>query len=74
MPYFHAKVVDHGIPAATQAAFIAAMRAFFALPSAAKREVKRTVANCRGFSDDELTKQRQDLKVDDLENLPLDQF
>jgi hypothetical protein len=39
-----------------------AMRAFFALPLAARRAIERTAANSWGFYDRELTKNTRDWK------------
>lgn len=58
--FFH--VINHGIPDEVVANFEAATRAFFALPREAKRAVKRTAANSRGYADDEFTKRTRDLK------------
>ncbi len=55
-------VVNHGVPGPTTASLLDAMKRFFAQPAEQKRAVKRTAANSRGFADDELTKQRLDMK------------
>jgi isopenicillin N synthase-like dioxygenase len=56
------QVVNHGVDPEVIAAFEAQSRAFFALPLATKRAMKRQAGNARGFFDDELTKQRRDWK------------
>ncbi len=57
---FH--LVGHGVSPATQAEALAQMRAFFALPVAAKRAIERTETNPWGWFDRELTKNRRDWK------------
>jgi isopenicillin N synthase-like dioxygenase len=56
------QAVNHGVPDAVIAALHAEMRAFFALPSAAKHAIERTAENSWGFYDKELTKNRLDCK------------
>lgn len=56
------QVVRHGINPETITALSDAMRAFFALPTAVKREVSRSAENPWGFFDRELTKNRRDWK------------
>jgi isopenicillin N synthase-like dioxygenase len=56
------QVVNHGVTEETIAAFSAAMQEFFHQDTPTKKLVARTAANSRGFADDELTKQRVDLK------------
>jgi len=58
--FFH--VVNHGLSDEVLRGFEAAMRRFFALPTATKRRVKRTRDNSRGFADDEFTKRTRDVK------------
>ena len=54
------QIVGHGISEYTLAALRREMRAFFALPLAAKRAIARTAENPWGFYDRELTKQTRD--------------
>jgi isopenicillin N synthase-like dioxygenase len=56
------QIVGHGIPEDRLAAFVAAGRALFALPESAKRAVRRSRDNARGYYDRELTKNRPDWK------------
>ena len=56
------QIVGHGISEYTLAALRREMRAFFALPLAAKRAIARTAENPWGFYDRELTKQTRDWK------------
>jgi isopenicillin N synthase-like dioxygenase len=56
------QAVNHGVPEAVIAGLHAEMRAFFALPGAAKQAVERTAENSWGFYDRELTKNRRDCK------------
>jgi len=56
------QIVGHGIGERTLEALRREMRAFFALPSAAKRAVERTAENPWGFYDRELTKRTRDWK------------
>ncbi len=57
---FH--IVGHGVPRAELDRFDAAMRALFDLPESAKRAVRRSRDNARGWYDEELTKNRPDWK------------
>ncbi|HEX7235773.1 MAG TPA: 2OG-Fe(II) oxygenase family protein [Gammaproteobacteria bacterium] len=56
------QVVGHGVSEYTLAALRREMRAFFALPLAAKRAIARTAENPWGFYDRELTKHTRDWK------------
>lgn len=56
------QVVNHGVAEGTIASFSAAMQDFFHQDTPTKKLVARTADNSRGFADDELTKQRMDLK------------
>jgi isopenicillin N synthase-like dioxygenase len=56
------QVVGHGIEERTLAALRRQMRAFFALPGAAKHAIMRTAENPWGFYDRELTKRTRDWK------------
>jgi isopenicillin N synthase-like dioxygenase len=56
------QVVGHGIDERTLGALRREMRAFFALPLAAKHAIMRTAENPWGFYDRELTKQTRDWK------------
>jgi isopenicillin N synthase-like dioxygenase len=56
------QIVGHGIEEGTTAAVRHAMRAFFALPLAAKHAIMRTAENPWGFYDRELTKHTRDWK------------
>jgi isopenicillin N synthase-like dioxygenase len=56
------QAVGHGIGERTLAAVRREMRAFFALPLAAKHAIMRTAENPWGFYDRELTKQTRDWK------------
>ena len=56
------QVVGHGIPDASVRALESSMRAFFALPQAAKDAVRRSADNAWGYYDRELTKNVQDWK------------
>ena len=56
------QVVRHGIDLTTITDLSDAMRAFFALPTAAKREISRTAENPWGYFDRELTKNMRDWK------------
>eukprot|EP01041_Mallomonas_annulata_P013292 gene13292-28149_t len=56
---FH--VIGHGLED-SQKEIISEARRFFQLPLEEKYKVKRTVNNSRGFADDELTKQKRDMK------------
>ena len=56
------QIVGHGISEYTLAALRREMRAFFALPLAAKHAIARTAENPWGFYDRELTKQTRDWK------------
>ena len=56
------QVVGHGIDETTTAALRRAMRAFFALPLAAKHAIMRTAGNPWGFYDRELTRHTRDWK------------
>src|SRR5262245_52852934 len=56
------QVTGHGIPANLIARAHAEIRAFFALPDAAKQSIARTETNAWGFYDRELTKNRRDWK------------
>jgi isopenicillin N synthase-like dioxygenase len=57
---FH--VVGHAVPRDDLDRFTAAIREFFALPSAARRALRRSRDNARGWYDEELTKNRPDWK------------
>lgn len=57
---FH--IVGHGVEDAELARFDAAMHELFDLPTEAKRVVRRSADNARGWYDDELTKNRPDWK------------
>jgi isopenicillin N synthase-like dioxygenase len=56
------QIVGHGIDAQATAALRREMRAFFALPLAAKHAIMRTAENPWGFYDRELTKRTRDWK------------
>lgn len=56
------QLVNTGLPREQMDRAFAAARAFFSLPLEEKRKIKRGPDNARGFFDDELTKQRTDLK------------
>lgn len=56
------QIVGHGIPPALVKRFEAAMHDFFALPTEAKRGVRRSRDNARGYYEKELTKNVQDWK------------
>ena len=56
------QVTNHGIDANLMAVIFDQMRAFFAQPSAIKREIARTATNTWGFFDQELTKNKRDWK------------
>jgi len=56
------QVVNHGIAQDSIDSFSKAMQDFFHLDTPTKKLVGRTADNSRGFADDELTKQRVDLK------------
>ena len=58
--FFH--IVNHGISQVLINTFREQMKFFFELPSMDKRMIKRQVNNSRGFADDELTKQKVDMK------------
>lgn len=58
--FFH--TINHGIDDKLTKAFRRQMHLFFGLPQAEKYVIKRTKTNSRGFADDELTKQKMDLK------------
>lgn len=58
--FFH--IVNHGISQVLVNALREQMKYVFELPSTEKRMIKRQVNNSRGFADDELTKQKVDLK------------
>jgi isopenicillin N synthase-like dioxygenase len=55
-------VSNHGLPADVLSDFVQMMKLFFAMPLVEKKKVSRAVDNSRGYADDELTKQRRDLK------------
>lgn len=56
------QIVGHGIEGRTTVALRHVMRAFFALPIAAKHAIMRTAENPWGFYDRELTKRTRDWK------------
>jgi isopenicillin N synthase-like dioxygenase len=56
------QVVNHGVGHESIDSFSKAMQDFFHLDTPTKKLVSRTADNSRGFADDELTKQRVDLK------------
>jgi isopenicillin N synthase-like dioxygenase len=56
------QAIDHGIDLRQIAALQKQMRAFFALPLEAKREIERTAANPWGYYDRELTRHKLDWK------------
>ena len=56
------QVIRHGIDAATITALSDTMRAFFAQPTAVKRQISRTADNPWGYFDRELTKNKRDWK------------
>jgi isopenicillin N synthase-like dioxygenase len=56
------QVVHHGVGADVRTTLLREMRAFFALPLAAKRRVERSADNPWGFYDRELTKNTRDWK------------
>lgn len=56
------QIVGHGIDERTTAALRSTMRAFFALPLAAKHAIVRTAENPWGFYDQELTRHTRDWK------------
>ena len=58
--FFH--ITNHSIPQILINAFREQMKSFFDLPAAVKHTIKRQVDNSRGFADDELTKQKVDMK------------
>ena len=57
---FH--VTGHGVPHADLERFAEAIQEFFDLPTAAKRALRRSRDNARGWYDQELTKNRPDWK------------
>ena len=56
------QITNHGVSDDLIASMHRAMRAFFALPLAAKRAIERTATNSWGFYDRELTKNTRDWK------------
>lgn len=56
------QITGHDVGADLIERLMAQMRAFFALPTAEKRRIERTRANCWGFYDRELTKNVRDFK------------
>jgi isopenicillin N synthase-like dioxygenase len=57
---FH--LINHGLDERLIQRMTRAMHAFFQLPYHVKASVRRTEDNAMGWADDELTKQRRDLK------------
>ncbi|EGZ26764.1 hypothetical protein PHYSODRAFT_470337 [Phytophthora sojae] len=55
-------IASHGLPEQEVDSFQAAMRSFFNLPAEAKRSIRRSASNSRGYFDDELTKNKTDWK------------
>ena len=58
--FFH--IINHPISYELDREMEANMKSFFALSTEHKHTIKRTRTNSRGFADDELTKQKKDLK------------
>ncbi|KAK9800841.1 hypothetical protein WJX73_007718 [Symbiochloris irregularis] len=56
------QIINHGLPDELVKTQFSAAERFFNLPQEVKRACKRTPDNAMGFFDDELTKQRLDLK------------
>ncbi len=56
------QITGHGIDGSKMERFAAAVEAFFDLPEAVRRAIRRTRDNARGYYDEELTKNRRDWK------------
>lgn len=56
------QIINHGIPLEVELDLSDSMIKFFASPSEVKNSIRRSLNNSRGFADNELTKQRMDLK------------